>query len=239
MGNLTYAGFGGLFAEAATALHKTGAMQPRVPQPSKALLAAQKDVTQLVMNWDDALATRIAADNLFLDETLARRAARIRELQAKHGTCTPASYIDAENALRGRWRMKCERGWLDLGITLAPTTPPLVQFMGVQPTLPPDQNLTKTFEILMRLLQAWEPKTAKSLVAPGFDLEKMRRQFAAASSWGACKLGDAVGGDGKLESSVKLMCDRGNLFARVALDAETNRLKNLDLLPTRDQRCIP
>ena len=75
--------------------------------------------------WDDALATRIAADNLFLDETLARRAARIRELQAKHGVCSPASTIDAENALRGRWRMKCERGWLDLGITLAPTTPPL------------------------------------------------------------------------------------------------------------------
>lgn len=239
MGNLTYAGFGGIFADAATALHRTGAMQPRVPQPSRALLAAQKNVTQLVLQWDDALATRIAADNLFLDETLSRRAARIRELQAKHGACSPATTIDAENALRGRWRMKCERGWLDLGITLAPTTPPLVQFIGVQSTLPPDQNMAKTFDSLMRLLQAWDAKAAESLVAPGFDIERMRRQFTAAGSWGACKLGDPVSGDGKLESSVKLMCERGNIFARASLDPETSRLKSLDLVPTRDQRCVP
>ncbi len=239
MGNLTYAGFGGLFGDAATALYRTGAMQPRVPQPSRALLAAQKDVTQLVIKWDDALATRIAADNLFLDETLARRAARIRELQAKHGTCAPASTIDAENALRGRWRMKCERGWLDLGITLAPTTPPLVQFMGVQSTLPPDENMTRTFDALMRQLQSWDAKAVEALVAPGFDMERMRRQFAAASSWGACKLGEAVSGDGKVDSSMKLVCERGNLFARLSLDPETKRLKSLDLVPTRDQRCAP
>lgn len=240
MGNLTYAGFGGLFGEAANALYVTGAMQPRVPQPSRALLAAQKDVTQLILKWDDALATRIAADNLFLDETLARRAARIRELQAKHGVCSPASTIDAENALRGRWRMKCERGWLDLGITLAPTTPPLVQFIGVQSTLPPDENMTKTFDSLLRLLQVWDAKIAETMVAPGFDLERMRRQFAAAAnSWGTCKLGDPVSGDGKRDSSLKLTCERGNLFARVSLDPETNRLKNLDLVPTRDQRCVP
>jgi len=239
MGNLTYAGFGGIFGDAATALYRTGAMQPRVPQPSRALLAAQKDVTQLVLKWDDALATRIAADNLFLDETMASRAARIRELQAKHGTCSPASTIDAENALRGRWRMKCERGWLDLGITLAPTTPPLVQFMGVQSTLPPDENMTKTFDSLLRLLQVWDAKSAEGLAGTGFDLEKMRRQFAAASAWGVCKLGEAVGGDGKVDSSVKLMCERGNLFARVSLDPESRRLKSLDLIPTRDQRCVP
>lgn len=239
MGNLTYAGFGGIFGDAATALHRTGAMQPRVPQPSRALLAAQKDVTQLVLKWDDALATRIAADNLFLDETLARRAARIRELQVKHGTCSPASTIDAENALRGRWRMKCERGWLDLGITLAPTTPPLVQFMGVQSTLPPDENMTKTFDSLMRLVQAWDAKAVEALVAPGFDIERMRRQATAAGSWGTCKLGDPVGGDGKRDSSIKLTCERGNLFARLSLDPETNRLKTLDLVPTRDQRCVP
>jgi CubicO group peptidase (beta-lactamase class C family) len=239
MGNITYAGFGGIFGDAASALYRTGAMQPRVPQPSRALLAAQRDVTKLVMNWDDALAQRIAADNLFLDETMARRAARMKELQAKHGTCTPATTIDAENALRGRWRMKCERGWLDLGITLAPTTPPLVQFIGVQSTLPPDQNMAKTFDAVMQLLQTWDTKNAEALGGPGFDIDRMRRQFTSANAWGTCKLGEAVGGDGKLESSMKLMCERANLFARVSLDPETKRLKSLDLVPTRDQRCVP
>lgn len=239
MGNLTYAGFGGLFADAATALHRTGAMQPRVAQPSQALLAAQKDVSQLIIKWDDALATRIAADNLFLDETASRRAARMRELNAKHGACSLAKTIDAENALRGKWRMPCERGWLDVGITLAPTMPPRVQFIGVQSTLPPDTGMTKTFDAIMKLMSGWDAKTAETFAAPGFDLEKLRRQVSASSGWGTCKLGETVGGDGKGDSTVKLMCERGNLWARVSIDPETNRMKMIDLVPTREQRCVP
>ncbi|MGI8733639.1 MAG: serine hydrolase domain-containing protein [Pyrinomonadaceae bacterium] len=239
MGNLTYAGFGGLFADAATALHRTGAMQPRVAQPSQALLAAQKDVSQLIIKWDDALATRIAADNLFLDETASRRAARMRELNAKHGACSLGKTIDAENALRGKWRMPCERGWLDVGITLAPTMPPRVQFIGVQSTLPPDTGMTKTFDAIMKVMSRWDAKTAETFAAPGFDLEKLRRQVSASSGWGTCKLGETVGGDGKGDSAVKLICERGNLFARISLDPETNRMKTIDLVPTREQRCVP
>ena len=110
MGNVTYASFGDMFNDALAALQRTGALQPRVVVPSPALVSAQKDVSQLVMKWDDALAARIAADNLFLDETAERRAARIRDLNAKHGACQPAATIEAENALRGKWRMPCERG---------------------------------------------------------------------------------------------------------------------------------
>ena len=239
MGNVTYAGFGGLFGDAAAAMHRTGAMQPRVIQPSRALLSAQRDVSQLVNKWDDALANRIAADNLFLDETAARRAARLRELNAKHGACTPATSIDAENALRGRWRMQCERGWLDVVITLAPTAPPQVQFIHVQSVLPADEGMTRTLDSIMRLIQGWDVKTAETLTVPGFDIDRLRRQIAAASAWGACKLGEPVGGDGKRETAVKVVCDRGNLQARISLDPETNKLKTLDLAPTRDQRCVP
>lgn len=239
MSNLTYGGFGGLFTDAATALYRTGAMQPRVVQPSQVLLAAQKDVSQLVIKWDDPLASRIAADNLFLDETASRRAARIRELNAKHGVCTPATTIDAENALRGRWRMPCERGWLDVNITLAPTMPPLVQFINVQSILPPDAGMTKTFDAIMKLMSAWDAKTAETFAAPGFDLEKLRRQISASSDWGTCKLGETISGDGKRESAVKLTCERGNLLARISVDPETNRVKTIDLVPTREQRCVP
>ena len=239
MSNLTYGGFGGLFTDAASALYRTGAMQPRDVQPSQVLLAAQKDVSQLVIKWDDALASRIAADNLFLDENASRRAAQIRELNAKHGVCTPATTIDAENALRGRWRMPCERGWLDVNITLAPTMPPLVQLINVQSILPPDAGMTKTFDAIMKLMSGWDAKTAERFAAPGLDLEKVRRQIAASSGWGTCKLGETVSGDGKRESAVKLICERGNLLARISVDPETNRVKTIDLVPTREQRCVP
>jgi CubicO group peptidase (beta-lactamase class C family) len=239
MGNVTYASFGGLFNDTLAALHRTGALQPRVVQPSPALLAAQKDVSQLITKWDDTLAQRIAADNLFLDESRERRAARIGELNAKHGTCGPSASIEAENALRGRWRMPCERGWLDVAITLAPTMPPRVQLMRVESVLPPGQEMTATVEASLRLMSQWDEKQAASLAAPGLDIERMRRQIAAAGVWGVCKAGEAVAGDGIRDSVVKLSCERGTLLARVGLDPATQRLLNFSFLTPRDQRCLP
>jgi CubicO group peptidase (beta-lactamase class C family) len=239
MGNVTYASFGGLFSDTLTALYRTGALQPRVVQPSPALLAAQKDVSQLMTKWDDALALRIAADNLFLDESKERRAAGIRELNSKHGDCRMASTIDAENALRGRWRMPCERGWLNVVMTLAPTMPPRVQLMRVESVLPPGQEMTRMVEAMMGLITQWDEKQAESLAAPGLEIERMRRQLAAASPWGACKAGEAVSGDGTRDSVVKLSCERGTLLVRVGLDPGTHRLSSFSFLTPRDQRCLP
>ena len=239
MGNVTYASFGELFNDALDALQRTGALQPRLVVPSPALLSTQKDVSQLVMKWDDALPAQIAADNLFLDETAERRAARIRDLNAKHGTCQPAATIEAENALRGKWRMPCERGWVDVAITLAPTMPPRVQYLRVQGVLPPGPEATKAIEAILGLMNARDGAVADSLVAPVLDVARMRRQVSAAASWGTCKMGEAVAGDGRRESTVKLSCERGTLSVGISLDPNTRRLTNLELTPTRDQRCVP
>lgn len=239
MGNVTYASFGELFNDALAALQRTGALQPRLVVPSPALVSAQKDVSQLVTKWDDALAVRIAADNLFLDETAERRAAGIRDLSAKHGVCQPEVTMEAENALRGKWRMPCERGWLDVAITLAPTMPPRVQYLRVQGVLPPSPEAVKAIETILGLMNAWDGKIAESVAATGFDVERMQRQVGAASAWGTCKMGEAIAGDGNRESTVKLSCERGTLSVSMSLDPNTRRLTNLELAPTRDQRCVP
>lgn len=239
MGNVTYASFGGLFNDTLVALHQTGALQPRVVQPSPALLAAQKDVSQLITKWDDALALRIAADNLFLDESKERRAAQIRELKTRNGECRPAAGIEAPNALRGSWRMSCERGWLNVGITLAPTMPPRVQLMRVESVLPPSEEMTKTVEAILKLTNRWDDKQAASLAGPALQVERVRRQLAAAAAWGACKPGEAVSGDGTRESVVKLSCERGTLLARIGIDPASHQLSSFNLMPSRDQRCVP
>jgi CubicO group peptidase (beta-lactamase class C family) len=239
MGNETYAGFGGLFNDALSALHGTGALQPRVVQPSPVLLTTQKDVSQLITGWDDALALRIAADNLFLDESSQRRAANLRELKAKHGACRPDGILEPENALRGRWRMTCERGWLDVAITLAPTMPPRVQYLRVQSVIPPGEEMGKAIDVILRLMSEWDAKSAASLAAPAIDVQRLRRQVASASAWGTCKVGEAVAGDGIRESAVRLLCERGPLIVRLSLDPTTRRLTNLNLVPSRDQRCVP
>ena len=133
-GNRTYTNWGETLTGAFDLLAKTGGLQPREVQPSPALLNAQKSVTQLVSAWDDRLAERIAAENLFLDESRDRRRARVDELRSKVGACpaAPEKFAYVENALRGQWTIACERGKLLATITLAPTMPPKVQLLNVQ-----------------------------------------------------------------------------------------------------------
>jgi CubicO group peptidase (beta-lactamase class C family) len=131
-GNLTYTSWGRVVGHAFDLLARTGGLQARVPQPSAALVSARDAVSRLVTRWDDQLADGIAAENLFLDRSRDRRRAELEDLHARYGACAPLPGFDVvENALRGRWTMDCERGKLQVAITLAPTMPPRVQFLAV------------------------------------------------------------------------------------------------------------
>jgi CubicO group peptidase (beta-lactamase class C family) len=139
-GNLTYTGWGGIATTALEMLVKKLDLHPRQPTPSPALTEARDKVSRLVVSWDDRLADSIAAENLFLDQTRDRRRAEIERLRAPVGACTPGRRFDTvENALRGSWTMSCERGKLEVSITLAPTMPPTVQYLSVRsaPATPP------------------------------------------------------------------------------------------------------
>jgi CubicO group peptidase (beta-lactamase class C family) len=239
MTNRTYTAPGRAIQEALAALHKTGALEPRVPQPSAVLLEAQRDVTSLVTRWDDALAARIAADNLFLDESAERRSATIRELGTKHGACRAPGPIEAENALRGRWKIPCERGWLEVSITLAPTTPAKVQYLSVQGVMPPDSTMRTAVDTVVRLVGTWDQRAAEGLAAPGLDLERLRRLTTAAAAWGACTVGDPIQGDGVSSTVVKLSCEKGTLFLRLSIDPATRKLTDVSLVPSRENRCVP
>ena len=103
----------------------------------------------------------------------------------------------------------------------------------------PDDGVTRVTETIVGLISRWDGKTAESIVALGFDVERMRRQVSSASSWGVCKAGEAIAGDGSRESTVKLSCERGTLAGRMSIDPASHRLTSLDLVPTRDQRCVP
>jgi CubicO group peptidase (beta-lactamase class C family) len=141
MGNRTYTGWNGVFNEALALLQKTGALTPRMAAPSPALVTARNQVSQLVMAWDDSLADRIAAVNLFLDRSKDRRRREIADLRAAVGACrAPDQFTFVENALRGTWTLACERGNLDVAVTLAPTIPPTVQFLQVGPSRPPSRG---------------------------------------------------------------------------------------------------
>ncbi len=240
MSNLTYGGFGTLFNDAFVALHKTGALQPRAVQPSPALLTAQKDVSQLIVKWDEALASGIVADNFFMDESVERTSKNLGELNKRHGACRAVdSTLKPENALRGGWRMACERGWLEVFITLAPTTHPTVQHLSIRSVMPPDAQMSKTADAVLKLMSDWDVRGAEAIAGAGLDVERLRRLTGAAKQWGACRLDEAAGGDGMLNTTFKLACENGNLFARLRLDSSTRKLVGFELLPTREQRWVP
>ncbi len=131
--NVTYAPVHEPVAAAVDALVGTGALPPRPEPVSGVLLAAQAWVRGLYERWDDAEANRLAAENLFADRSAARRRDEMAALRAAHGAVVELGAPVAHGALRGGWRMACERGAITVTVSLAPTTPPTVQLLTLAP----------------------------------------------------------------------------------------------------------
>ena len=70
-----------------------------------------------------------AADNFFLDHDLAHRRAELNNIRAAIGMPMHHGEFVALNALRGKWRVEHEAGWVDVFLTLAPTMPPTIQYL--------------------------------------------------------------------------------------------------------------
>lgn len=83
--NLTYTAAAAVADPAFEALSRTGSLQPRVVPPSPALVDAKDAVSRLIVSWDDQLADRIAAENLYLDVSKERRRRELDELRIKYG----------------------------------------------------------------------------------------------------------------------------------------------------------
>ena len=134
LGNRTYTPWTDVIEESFAALRRTGALEPRVPQPAPVLSERRAQVSRLIDHWNDALADSLAAMNLYLDESKPRRHAALDALHATvGGDCKPVGELLALNALRGSWRMRCSAGDVRVTITLAPTEPAGVQYLSAAP----------------------------------------------------------------------------------------------------------
>jgi len=237
--NLTYSGASSAVDAAVDALAATGGLQPRAPQPAPALIDAQKAVNRLIAGWDDTLADRVAAVNLFLDESKDRRRARFDGLRAQLGTCRPDAPIDAENALRGTWRLRCDRGDLRVAITLAPTMPPTVQFLSATPVVAPRGAFAAAIDKLVSQVGRPDAGVLAGLLAPGVDAAGLQAQLAAAASWGACRAGTVESGNGVGTVAMRLSCGRGALVVNASFDEKANRLTRVSLVPASGTTCVP
>lgn len=235
LANLTYAGPGRAVNDSFEALARTGALNPRVPQPGAELLKAKAAVDGLIGQWSDAGLQKIAAMNLLLDRSLDRRRKEFETLREKHGVCRAESPIEAENALRGRWTLACESGRIKVSITLAPTLPPAIQHLETSSVLPPAPGFTRVADSLLRSINQGE-RLSESLVSLSAPPD-VAGQMEASRAYGSCAPGELISGGGE-SGTLRLNCERGNLDMRLTVDA-AGLLTGLRIAPASGEVCVP
>ena len=239
MGNLTYTSWGRVMDEAVEALDRTGGLQARVPQPSAALRAARETVNRLIETWDDGEARALAAENLYLDAPMEGRRRMIEGIRTRFGACRADDGFEVENALRGTWKMTCARGFLRVGITLAPTEPPRVQRWDITPVGPLPPAVDAAVKALAGVIGVPDGGILKGLLEPGTDATAMWRHVVSASAWGTCRVGEVLSGGGPRNASVRLACTKGLLDLTVDVNASTGKIRRLLLAPSGTRACVP
>jgi CubicO group peptidase (beta-lactamase class C family) len=132
LANRTYRPVKSAVRQGFAVLADTGGLVPRVLRPSAALLAARDGFARLYEQWDPTLASATMLDTYFLDLDDDRRAPDLVALRAEHGACLEVGDVSPAGALRGSWRMTCQRGAFDVDAMLGSSLPARVQFLVVK-----------------------------------------------------------------------------------------------------------
>ncbi len=227
LGNVRYASMRMASTEALRQLVRQGAAQSRRRQPAPALGAARSDVDRLLAKWDDALADRLFADNFFLDDSREWWQGEMGRLATVHGQLRDEGPFQAENALRGTWKLVGERGWVNAFVTLTPTVPPRVQELGLESVQLPAPALAAAVEELVRLINRPSQRGVSRLFVEQIQpadrhtfYDKIRMVAALCDE---CKSGHVLAGDG--ESRVRVMFEglKAGVEADLVWDGERKK----------------
>jgi len=218
MTNLTYQGPSQALSDAFDVLRGTGGLRARVLPPAPVLTRMRDAVLASVWNrWDEKAVAAMAANNLFPDQPAEDRKREIEQVRRASGRCEAPGAVEAENWLRGRFRMRCERGEVDVAFTLAPTNPPRVQYLSFR-------HIGAIGATLRSGAEAWlaTPAATQRLRSAG------------------CRLGRIVAGDGTTSARVVVECPQGPA-AMVAFRLNTDGKVELVGDPQRapGARCAP
>ena len=219
LANVTYAKCELPVRRALELVTREAALPRRPIQADPALLAAREVVDRLVVRWEDGAAARLFTPNVDLDRPLAERRAELAELRTRHGALERDDEVDPEDALRGSWRLRGERGHVDIAITMAPTVPPLVQTLDVESVLPPSGMLAVLASSAADLASEPRADALAALLAPGADgAAALRGLRVAAALYGPFGNGEPVAGDGETTTTLRLPGARGDVELELRAD---------------------
>jgi CubicO group peptidase (beta-lactamase class C family) len=229
MSNLTYTGGQPVVASLVSGLHERGLL-PERPRPLSAqLVRARAAVLDLLTAWSAERAATAFDANYAAYGPLDRLQARLSGLARLHGACEPADGGEPENALRGRLRLACERGGIELSVELTSDLPPRIQALELASVLPPSEALARAAGDGARLLARWDDGAAARLLEPGADAAAIRKGLSRHSAnHGACSLGPPQRGDGSSRGTFRLVCQRGEAALQVELNPVSGRATGLE-----------
>ncbi|MDZ3832481.1 MAG: serine hydrolase domain-containing protein [Sphingopyxis sp.] len=137
LANRTYSGPSAPAWDTAVLLDREGLLEAR-PVPVSTVVADMFGAVQAAYAAGDLspLDGRLAV-NFLMDRSAENWAAELARLKAEVGSCTAESALTATGALSATFRLDCERGKLDGGLLLAPTTPATIQALRLRVVPPP------------------------------------------------------------------------------------------------------
>jgi CubicO group peptidase (beta-lactamase class C family) len=134
--NRTYAGPSGPVWDAAVALHQAGLLKARAVPVSEALAAAYRAAATIYAKGDVKVAAEALAMNVLLDRSAEGRARDLANLRKQVGECETGSPITATGQLSGDFTWRCAHGRVKGSLLLAPTRPPSIQSLRLEPAAP-------------------------------------------------------------------------------------------------------
>ena len=222
--------------QAFTLLLDTGGAPQRTLPPSTALQTAQATITSLYEQWDDDLITSHTTDSFFMyqpafnDQPLEQRREAFATLRKNFGKCLSVTPVEPEDALRGRWTMRCSKGRIRVFVTMASYTPPQIQMMQLTTIKPLSPALKQTIQQLIDLIGAWDEAAAKSIFSRTAKPSAIRTQFEALRAlYGALRLGATLEGDGKTQAQVRLHGRQHDVDLRIAVSPRSGKVTKLTL----------
>ncbi|HEX5184369.1 MAG TPA: serine hydrolase domain-containing protein [Allosphingosinicella sp.] len=132
--NRTYAAPAAPVWQAADALEKAGSLPPPRPIPVSAALASAYRATSAVWRAGSLEPARATlAMNVLMDRSAADWARELARLKGEVGDCRTDAPITPTGALTGTFAWPCDRGRIEGQLLLAPTRPPSIQALRLNP----------------------------------------------------------------------------------------------------------
>jgi CubicO group peptidase (beta-lactamase class C family) len=238
--NLTYGPVAVQVNETLYGLRRANAFLPRALKPTDTLLSLQDALTRLYNQWDDGLVRSIATESFFQDLPLDKRRQQFETLRASFGRCTSVTGLEPENALRGRWSLKCRGGQIELFATMSPTVPPKLQYLQITPARSLSPAFRKTAAQMVKLINQWDDEAAAALLDRNVKRSVIRPQLDALRvQYGKLRLGDVLEGDGATDARLRLVGKKGLVDMRLKVNPRTGKVLEATFTRPRETAFVP